>query len=201
MQDKRKSFGNQEALALFVPPLLLSCLVECDERQPGILVISHCQVPKYTPVVLSSWPSRFVKNSTSVPPSIVHLRIFSFSVPIDHSLLFPEIRSQVPMAQNRTPAANALLNGGNQSMLEGIFNPPTNFDEVRRSILGHLGDDDFDSLRMTAPMLDACLSTPAALQGPPGNPPVLRYRADLAYKCEDESLPMPPALPPNGTVS
>jgi len=105
------------------------------------------------------------------------------------------------MAQNSSLNVLSLTNSGSQSMLEGLFNRAANFDDVRRSILGHLDNDDFDSLRMSAPALFACLRTRAAIQGPHGSPPILRYQADLIDRCDEFGLAVPPAIAPAGTVS
>ena len=89
------------------------------------------------------------------------------------------------MAQpNPYPLTTSLTASGAHSPLEGIFNLPVAYDELRRSILQLLDNDDLDALRQTSPMIRECLGARASVQVP-GQGERIRYQADLLDRCHE----------------
>jgi len=67
------------------------------------------------------------------------------------------------MAQSPTPSSDALTlsNNRQRSLLEGIFDN-AGFDDIRRSILGNLNNDDGQKLGKACQSIEDCLATPGA---------------------------------------
>lgn len=103
------------------------------------------------------------------------------------------------MAHILFPNSRKLTQNGAQSMLQGIFNERTSYEDIHKSILQHFNNDDFDALRSSAKSINRCLLRPHHQQGPAGTPFRLRYQADLIDRCDANQLVMPPALAPIGT--
>ena len=99
------------------------------------------------------------------------------------------------MAQQRSSEYIAATMNGAQSVLEGIFNPAVAYDDIRMRIMRPLNNEDANNMRLTSSRMDYGVTVPLAGAGRRE----LRFQRDQLDECDEDWLPMPPALPLQGT--